>query len=72
MKKVSFLSTENMILLYNSFFLSNIYYGIEIWGNIYKSNINIIMLLQKKIIRIINKKNLNFKSITFNQIIKYI
>ena len=52
MKKVSFLSTENMILLYNSFFLSNISYDIEIWGNI-------IMLLQKKIIRIINKKILN-------------
>ena len=30
------LSTENMILLYNSFFLSNISYGIEIWGNTYK------------------------------------
>ena len=59
MKKVSFLSTENMILLYNFFFLSNISYGIEIWGNTYKSNINIIMLLQKKIIRIINKKILN-------------
>ena len=59
MKKVSFLSTENMILLYKSFFLSNISYGIEIWGNTYKSNINIIMLLQKKIIRIINKKILN-------------
>ena len=30
MKKVSFLSTENMNLLYNSFVLSNISYGIEI------------------------------------------
>ena len=49
MKKISFLSTENMILLYNSFFLSNISYGIEIWGNIYKSNINIIMLSPKKL-----------------------
>ena len=74
MKKVSFLSTENMIILYNYFFLSNIYYGIEIWGNTYKSYINIIMLLQKKIIRIINKKilNLNLLETTFNQIIKYI
>ena len=59
MKKVSFLSTENMILLYNSFFLSDISYDIEIWRNTYKSNINIIMLLQKKIIRIINNKILN-------------
>ena len=45
MKKVSFLSTENMILFIT---LSNISYCIEIWGNTYKSNINIIMLLQKK------------------------
>ena len=58
MKKVSFLSTENMIF-YITFFLSNISYVIEIWGNTYKSNINIIMLLQKKIIRIIIKKILN-------------
>ena len=77
MKKVSFLSrlsyssypTENMILLYNSFFLSNISYGIEIWGNTYKSNINIIMLLQKKIIRIINKQILNLNLLP---LIKYI
>ena len=65
MKNVSFLSTENMILLYNSFFVSNISYGIYIWGNTYKSNINIIMILQKNIIRIINNKNLKFKSINW-------
>ena len=57
MKKVSFLSTENMILLYNSFFLSNISYGIEIWGNTYKSNINIIMLLKKKLSELLTKKS---------------
>ena len=45
-----------MILLYNSLILSNLTYGIEIWGNIYNSNLNILNLSQKKIIRIINKK----------------
>ena len=59
MTTISFLSTENMILLYDYFLLSNISYGIEMLGNTYKSNINIIMILQKKIIRIINKKILN-------------
>ena len=54
------------------FFASNISYVIEIWGNSYKSNINIIMLLQKKIIRIINNKNLKFKSIIFNHMINYV
>ena len=57
MKKVSFLSTENMILLYNSFFVSNISYGIEIWGNIYKSNINIVMLLKKKLSELLTTKS---------------
>ena len=45
-----------MILLYNSLFLSYLSYGIEIWGNINCSNLNILNLSQKKIIRIINKK----------------
>ena len=47
MNKCSCLSTENIILLYNSFLLLNISYGIKMWGNTYKSNINIIMLLKK-------------------------
>ena len=33
-------------------FLSNLSYGIEIWGNIYNSNLNILNLSQKK-----NNKN---------------
>ena len=37
-------------------FLSNLSYGIEIWGNIYNSNLNILNLPHKQIIRIINKK----------------
>ena len=53
-----------MILLYNSFCLFTISYGIEIWGNTYKSNINIFMLLQQqKIIIIINKKILNLNQL---------
>ena len=62
-----------ILIYYNYIYiyiLSNISYGTEIWANNYKSNINIILLLQKKIIRII-KKNLKFKSIILNNIIKY-
>ena len=40
--------------------LSKLSYGIEIWGNIYNYNLNILNLSQKKIIRIIiNKKILD-------------
>ena len=42
-------------ILYNSLFLSNVSYGIEIWGNIYNSNLNILKLSHTKIKRIINK-----------------
>ena len=55
-KKISFLDTTNVILLYNSFYLSNLSYGIEVWSNTYKSNITKLIMLQKKVIRIINKQ----------------
>ena len=47
-KRLSYLNIKNLILLYNSLFLSNLTYGIEIWGNIYNSNLNILNLSQKK------------------------
>ena len=44
-------------MLYNSFYLSNLTYGIEVWSNTYnKSNITKLIMLQKKVIRIINKQ----------------
>ena len=47
-KRLSYLNITNFILLYNSLFLSNLSYGIEIWGNIYNSNLNIFNLSQTK------------------------
>ena len=44
------------MLLYNLFYLSNLSYGIEVWSNTYKSNITKLIMLQKKVIRIINKQ----------------
>ena len=49
-KKISFLDTKNLILLYNSFYLSNLSYGIEVWSNTFKSNITTLIMLQKKVI----------------------
>ena len=55
-KKYLFLDTTNLMLLYKSFYLSNLSYGIEVWSNTYKSNITKLIMLQKKVIRIINKQ----------------
>ena len=48
-KKKSFLDTQICILLYNSFYLSNLSYGIEVWSNTCKSNITNLIMLQKKL-----------------------
>ena len=44
------------MLLYNSFYVSNLSYGIEVWSNTYNSNITKLIMLQKIVIRIINKQ----------------
>ena len=44
------LNIKYLILLYNSLFLSNLSYGIEIWGDIYNYNLNILHLSHKTII----------------------
>ena len=43
---------ETLTLLYNSFILSNIQYGIVIWGSTFDSHLNPIVTLQKKALRI--------------------
>ena len=44
---------ETLPLLYNSLILSNIQYGIVIWGSTFDSHLNLILSLQKKALRII-------------------
>ena len=44
------------MLLYTSLNLSNLSYGIEVFSNTYKSNITKLIMLQKNVIRIINKQ----------------
>ena len=38
------------MLLYNTLFLSNILYGIEILGNVYEDTLTKLVLIQKKTI----------------------
>ena len=40
-------------MLYNSFILPHITYGLEVWGSAYHSYLREILLIQKKIVRII-------------------
>ena len=54
-RKLKFLNLRNLIILYNSLFVSNMSYGIEIWGNVYEDRLKKLVLIQKKTIRIINK-----------------
>lgn len=43
-----------MHIFYNTFILPYLNYGVESWGNTYKTNLQSISILQKRAIRIIN------------------
>ena len=51
------LNRSELFILYCSLFLPYLTYCAEIWGNTYKSNIQCIFLLQKKIARIVYGAN---------------
>ena len=44
-------------MLYNAFILPHITYGLEVWGTTYKTFINPILILQKRMSRVITFKN---------------
>ena len=51
-----------LILIYNSFVNSKLSYCIEIWSNAPAVYLNKLFLMQKKIIRIINKKPFDYST----------
>lgn len=53
----SFLPTHILILLYNSLINSKIIYCLEAWGNAPTTYLNKIYLIQKRLVRIIYRKN---------------
>ena len=66
LKKLSIILPKKILyLLYNSLFLPHVLYCLELWGNVYFSNIYEIELLQKKVIRIINKDIFIIRNGTF-------
>ena len=66
LKKLSTILPKKILyLLYNSLFLPHVLYCLELWGNVYFSNIYEIELFQKKVIRIINKDIFKIRNGTF-------
>ena len=48
-KAKQLLDREALVMLYDSLFVPYLTYCSEIWGNTYKTNINCVHLLQKKV-----------------------
>lgn len=49
------LNYKALYILYSSLILSYLTYGIEVWGNNYKSSLHSLVTLQKRAIRVIHK-----------------
>ena len=47
------LDKDSLVMLYDSLFVPYLSYCSEIWGNTYKTNINCVCVLQKKVLRIV-------------------
>ena len=74
-----YLSSRELILLYNALVLPHLNYCAVIWGRNYPSNIKKINMMQKRALRIIDKKHfiyptnelfIKHKLLKFNDIIK--
>ena len=73
------LKYDAMLMLYNSIVLPHLTYCCELWGNTYKTNLQDIVILQKKIMRIVHgaqyreHTNMLFykaKSLKFNDLVE--
>ena len=69
-----------MLLLYNSLFLPYISYCAEVWANTYRSKLNVLTKLQKRVIRLIanvsklshtNELFAKFKLLKFVDLVEY-
>lgn len=49
------LNEKCLLLLYNAMVVPYMTYCVEVWGNVYKTNLDPLVKLQKRVIRIINK-----------------
>ena len=51
-----------MIKLYYALFYPHLIYCLEIWGHTYKSNIDCIHVIQKKVLKLVFSKSIDFSS----------
>ena len=66
-KLKEFLSEKSLLILYNSFILFHIHYCNIVWGNCSTTNINSLLLIQKRAIRnITNSSYLAYTEPLFN------
>ena len=61
-KAKQLLDKNSLVILYCSLFVPYITYCCEICGNTYKSNINCVYLLQKKVVRLVCNVNYRYHS----------
>ena len=57
-----YLSSKELLLLYNSFILPHLNYCAMIWGSAYQTRLQKILVLQKRAVRIIDRKPFLFPS----------
>lgn len=65
-----YLNNETLLILYNSFILPYLTYGIEVWGSMIKSYVTPLLILQKKVIRIITSSHRLAPSLPLFQLLK--
>ena len=58
----AYLSSKELLLLYNALILPHLNYCAAVWGGAYKSKLNKIEILQKRAVRIIDNRPLLFPS----------
>jgi len=52
-----FVSRKVLVMLYNAFILPHMTYGLEVWGAANKTNLNSVLILQKRIARVLAFKD---------------
>ena len=68
-KAKQLLDRESLVMLYDSLFVPYLTYCSYIWGNTYKTNINCVYLLQKKVLRIVCNADYRYHSnVLFNEL----
>ncbi len=64
------LNKDSLVMLYDSLFVPYLSYCSEIWGNTYKTNINCVYVLQKKVLRIVCNVDYQYHSNVLHKVLR--